>query len=194
MSKPVFFSAPDEFHEWLKEHHKEYKELWVGFYKTATGLPSMTWPESVDQALCFGWIDGIRKSLGEKSYMIRFTPRRPTSIWSAVNIRRFGELKKMGLVSQAGEVAFKAKKESHTSRYSFEQGKLELPAEYLKRFKSNKPAWKFFQSLPPSVRKPSVWYVLSAKKEDTRLKRLQTLIACSEKEKRIPQLTITRNK
>ena len=148
----------------------------------------MTWPESVNEALCYGWIDGIRKSIDDSAYMIRFTPRRSNSIWSAVNIRNFDLLKKAGRIKAAGQAAYDAKKEKHTNRYSFEQGTLKLLPAYERKFKSNKTAWTFFQSLPPSVRKPSIWYVMSAKREDTQLRRLDKLIRCSAAGERLPEL------
>ena len=190
--RPTFFPTPLHFRRWLEKYHNNKNELWVGFYKKHTGRPSLTWPESVDQVLCFGWIDGIRKSIDEEAYMIRFTPRRPTSIWSSVNIRRFGELKALGLITSAGQAAFDAKKAQNTRRYSFEQGTLQLPPAFEKKIKSNKSAWRFFESLPPSVKKPSIWYVMSAKQKTTQLRRLEILIRCSEAGQRIPPLRTAR--
>jgi len=186
--KPKFFRTAHDFRKWLGIYHTKKDELWVGYHKRATGKLSMTWPESVNEALCYGWIDGIRKSIDDRAYMIRFTPRRPNSIWSAVNIKNFETLKRAGLILPAGQGAFDAKKEKHTNRYSFEQGTLTLLPAYEKKFKSNKTAWEFFQSLPPSVKKPSIWYVMSAKREDTQLRRLFKLMRCSEKGQRIPEL------
>jgi len=186
--KPTFFKTQDKFRNWLQRYASRRDELWVGFHKTHTNTPSITWPQSVDQALCFGWIDGIRKSIDESTYMIRFTPRRKPSIWSAVNIRRFEELKAQGLITPDGQRAFDAKKKKHTKRYSFEQGTLTLLPEYEKQLKKNKKAWTFFQSLPPSVKKPSIWFVMSAKKESTRVRRLETLIDCCVRGERLPQL------
>ncbi len=192
MIEPVFFPGASDFRKWLDKHHKSATELWVGFHKRATGKPSMTWPESVDQALCYGWIDGIRKSIDDTAYMIWFSPRRPHSIWSAANLKKFDALKSKGRVKPAGQAVFQLRKKKDTNRYSFEQGSMELPPEFLKLIRANKKAWKFFQSLTPSVRKPSVWYVLSAKKEETRLKRLNILISSCEQEERIPPLRISK--
>ena len=161
-------------------------EQWVGFYKKDSGKPSITWPESVDQALCFGWIDGIRKSIDDLSYMIRFTPRKPRSIWSSVNIKRAQELIAEGLMSPAGLKAFQAREENRSGIYAYEQRSPELPEQYAKKFKKHPAAWKFFQAQPPSYRKTLNWYVLSAKKEETRIKRLNILIEYSAKEERIP--------
>jgi uncharacterized protein YdeI (YjbR/CyaY-like superfamily) len=189
---PKFFPTPVHFRKWLEKNHGKKDELWVGFYKVKSGLPSITWPQSVDQALCFGWIDGIRKSIDETAYMIRFTPRRPGSIWSAVNLRRFEELRAQGLVSQTGQKTYDARDEKNTNRYSFEQGSVALRPEYLKQLKANKKAWTFFQSLPPSTRKPSMWWVMSAKRRETQLRRLDILISSSEKGERIPPLVLTK--
>ncbi|MCO6477627.1 MAG: YdeI/OmpD-associated family protein [Phaeodactylibacter sp.] len=186
--EPKFFPSPSDFRAWLEEHHDKQEELWVGYYKKATKKPSITWPESVDEALCFGWIDGLRKSVDEESYKIRFTPRRPTSTWSAVNIRRFKELKKEGRIQPQGQAAYERRAEKRSERYSYEQGTLELPEHYAEKIRANRKAWDFFQALPPSVKKPSVWYVMSARREETRLRRLETLIQCSEEGERIPPL------
>ena len=185
---PTFFKTPGYFRKWLQENHARKDELWVGFYKVKTGIPSMTWPQSVDQALGFGWIDGIRKSIDDKSYMIRFTPRRSGSIWSAVNLKRFVE----GLITPAGQATFDARDKRKTNRYSFEQDKVNLPAEYEKQFRRNRKAWTFFQSLPPSAKKPSVWWVMSAKRKETQLKRLGILISSSEKQEKIPPLVLSK--
>lgn len=185
---PTYFRSAAAFRKWLVKNHASRDMLWVGFHKFKTGKPSMTWTESVEQALCFGWIDGIRKSLGDEAYMIRFTPRRAGSIWSEVNLKHFHKLKEAGLIMPAGQAAFERKTAKSTNRYSFEQGELELTPEYEKHLKSNKKAWAFFQSLPPSVKKPSIWYVMSAKRRDTQLRRLKTLIMCCAKGERIPPL------
>jgi len=184
----IFFSQPSEFRQWLEKNHNEVKELWVGYYKKASGIPSITWPESVDEALCFGWIDGLRKSIDEKSYKIRFTPRRPGSHWSAVNIKRVGELKALGLMQPAGLEAFEKRDEKKSKQAAFEQQSVKLPEAYELKIKANKKAWGFFLSLAPSYKKTSVWWVISAKQEATRLKRLDTLIASSEKGEKIPPL------
>jgi uncharacterized protein YdeI (YjbR/CyaY-like superfamily) len=183
--KPKFFATPDAFRKWLDKHHASSKEQWVGFYKKASGKPSITWPESVDQALCYGWIDGIRKSVDAESYMIRFTPRRPNSIWSAVNIRRAKELTKLGVMKPAGTRMFEARDEAKANRYSFERDNVVLDKALEKQFRANRKAWDFFQKQPPGYRKIGAWYVMSAKRAETRQKRLQTLIADSANAKRI---------
>lgn len=160
----------------------------MGFYKKDSGKPSITWPQSVDEALCFGWIDGIRKSVDEVSYKIRFTPRRTRSSWSAVNIKRAQELTNLGLMQPAGLEAFAARRENRSGVYSYEQRSPQLPGVYAKRFKKNLPAWKFFQAQPPSYRKAVNWWVVSAKQEATRLKRLDRLLDYSARSERIPQL------
>jgi len=174
--KPTFFPTPDDFRKWLEEHHATHSELLVGFYKKGTGTLSITWPESVDQALCFGWIDGIRKRIDDASYMIRFTPRKPNSVWSGVNINRVAELDNKGLMHPAGRKAFESRRENKSGIYSYEQRTAELPEEYDKKLKRNKAAWLFFYAQTPSYRKAATWYVVSAKQEETRLRRLERLI------------------
>ena len=171
-----FFKTPSDLRKWFERHHASETELWVGYYKKDSGKPSITWPQSVDEALCFGWIDGIRKSVDDISYTIRFTPRKRRSTWSAVNIKRALELANLGLMLSAGLKAFEAREENRSGIYSYEQRSLELPDRYAKKLKKNLAAWKFFQAQPPSYRKAVNWYVLSARKEDTRLKRLDKLI------------------
>jgi len=188
MEKIKFFKTPDDFRKWLEKNHNKNNELWVGFYKKSSGKPSIDWPQSVDQALCFGWIDGLRKSIDEESYKIRFTPRKPGSIWSAVNLKRAEELIGLSLMQPAGLEAFNKKDEKKINRYSFERENVKLDKEYEKKFKSNKKAWDFFQSMVPSYRKPSLWWLMSAKQEETRLKRLNILISCSEAGEKIPQM------
>lgn len=189
-AEPKFFSEESEFRQWLQENHDSEEELWVGYYKKATDVPSITWPQSVDQALCFGWIDGIRKSLDEKRYMIRFTPRRPKSIWSAVNLKRFKELKAQGQVEQAGLDTFKHRSVKKSGRYSYERDKAKLTPEYRAKLKEHEKAWAYFNALPPSARKASVWWIMSAKRESTRRRRLAVLIGSSEKGQKIPPLRI----
>lgn len=187
--KPVFFKSPADFRKWLEAHHTTVPELWVGFYKKGSGNPSMTWPESVDEALCFGWIDGIRKSVDEISYTIRFTPRRPTSIWSAVNIKRIQILIDQGLVRPAGLKAFEKRKENKAGIYSYENRPAELDDSYEKILKKNKAAWEFYRAQPPSRRKAINWWILSAKKEETRLNRINKLGEDSTQKHLISQLT-----
>ena len=183
--KPTFFATPAAFRRWLEKNHDTSKELWVGFYKKDSGKPSITWPESVDQALCFGWIDGVRKSVAPDSYMIRFTPRKPASIWSTVNTRRAKELRKLGLMHEAGLQAFERRDVKKTKQYSFERENVEFTAELQKRFRANRKAWTFFQEQPPGYRKLASWYVMSAKQDSTRLRRLDRLMADSEAGRRI---------
>lgn len=186
---PLFFPRPEDFRQWLEENHRSEDELWVGYYKKHTGIASITWPESVDQALCFGWIDGLRKSVDDKSYKIRFTPRRPNSIWSAVNIARVKELTREGLMQPAGLEAYAKLKKNKAQIYSYEQKeKAKLPAEYEAMIRDNAKAWKFFNNLAPSYRKNTVYWIISAKREETRKKRMKILIESSEKGLKIPHL------
>jgi uncharacterized protein YdeI (YjbR/CyaY-like superfamily) len=182
---PKFFKTPSAFHKWLAANHAKSKELWVGFYKKNSGKPSITWPESVDEALCFGWIDGLRKNIDEDSYKIRFSPRQPRSIWSAVNNRNVERLIKEKRMHPAGMKAFAARKEYRSGIYSYEQRSLELVEPYLGKLKRNKAAWKFFQAQPPSYRKVMNWWIVSAKQEATRLKRLGKLIEESAQGRRM---------
>jgi uncharacterized protein YdeI (YjbR/CyaY-like superfamily) len=187
--KPTFFAKPSAFRSWLNKNHHRAAELLVGFYKVGSGRPSITWPESVDEALCFGWIDGIRRSLDEESYTIRFTPRRPTSTWSAVNIRRARELIDLGRMRTAGLTAFEARTDEKSAAYSYEQrhaGKLEAALE--RQFRADQKAWKFFQSQPPGYRRTAIHWVISAKLSATRQSRLDTLIRDSRNAQRIAQL------
>ncbi len=184
-----FFPTPSAFRKWLESHHASSTELWVGFHKKATGKPSITWPESVDEALSFGWIDGVRKSVDEDSYTIRFTPRRSASTWSAVNIRRAQALISEGRMRPAGLAAFEARKEDRSRVYSFEQRPQTLPSSYERKFKKNGIAWKYFQSQPPWYRRTCTWWIVSAKREETRLNRLDRLIEDSANERSIAPLT-----
>jgi uncharacterized protein YdeI (YjbR/CyaY-like superfamily) len=187
--KPVFFPTPAKFREWLEKHHAKADELLVGFYKKDSGKPSINWPESVDEALCFGWIDGIRKSIDKISYTIRFTPRKAGSIWSSVNIKRAQALIEQGRMQPAGLRAYQARRENKSGIYSYEQRRAELEEPYNRLLKKNKAAWSFFQEQPASYRKAVSWWITSAKKEETRLKRLEKLAACSVKGQRIPEFT-----
>jgi uncharacterized protein YdeI (YjbR/CyaY-like superfamily) len=184
--KPRFFPTPGHFRRWLEQHHATESELWVGFHKKGSGRPSITWPESVDEALCFGWIDGIRKALDEESYVIRFTPRRPTSNWSKVNIRRVGELERDGRMRPAGQAAFAARDPAKSGIYLFEQNEPATMSKDLeKRFRANKKAWSFFEDQPPGYRKLATRFVMGAKREETRERRLERLIADSAAGRRI---------
>ena len=187
--KPTFFPSPPGWHAWLEEHHEKFQELWVGFHKRDSGKPSITWPEAVDGALCFGWIDGVRKSLNEASYVIRFTPRRLRSVWSAVNIKRVAELTKMGMMRPAGVQAFERRTGDRSEIYAYEQRKgAKLGRAHEKAFRANKKAWKFFQAQPPWYQRTASWWVISAKKEETRLRRLAQLIEDSEHGRTILEL------
>ncbi len=177
---PIFFANQSQFRKWLQKNHKKESEVLVGFYKVGSGKPSMTWSQSVDEALCFGWIDGVRKSIDEDRYQIRFTQRKPGSNWSAVNINKIEELTKKGLMQPAGLAAFEKRTESRSRIYSFEKEEAELTKDFIKQFKANKKAWEYFQALAPSYRKISTHWVMSAKQEITRLKRLNLLISDSE--------------
>ncbi len=183
---PVFFETPGEFRAWLAEHHATATELLVGFHKKGSGRPSITWPESVDEALCVGWIDGIRKRLDDDSYTIRFTPRRPRSIWSAVNIRRVKELIELGRMRPEGLAAFEARADERSARYSYEQRHdATFGEEYERLFRADQQAWAHFQKQAPSYRRTVTWWVISAKKEETRRRRLATLITDSAAGRRV---------
>jgi uncharacterized protein YdeI (YjbR/CyaY-like superfamily) len=187
--EPVFFAAPSEFRAWLDEHHERASELLVGFHKKATGRPSMTWPESVDEALCFGWIDGVRRSLRPDAYTIRFTPRKPLSTWSAVNIARARELIAAGRMRPAGLRAFEARTDDRSAIYSYEQRQeAKLAPEEERELRAEERAWEFFRAQPPSYRKTAIWWVVSAKRDETRRRRLGTLIEDSATGLRIRQL------
>jgi uncharacterized protein YdeI (YjbR/CyaY-like superfamily) len=174
--KPTFFETPADFRSWLEKHHARADELLAGFYKKDSGKPSITWPESVDQALCFGWIDGIRRRIDDISYSIRFTPRRRGSIWSNVNTRRVAELIKEKRMRPAGMKAFEARDAKKTGIYSFERETATLPAEYEKVFRANAKAWKFWEAQPPGYRRLAAYFVTSAKQDETRRRRLDLLI------------------
>jgi uncharacterized protein YdeI (YjbR/CyaY-like superfamily) len=184
-----FFKSPSHFREWLEANHASVQELWVGYYKKSSAKTSITWPESVDQALCFGWIDGLRKSIDELSYKIRFTPRKPTSVWSTVNVNRVEVLTNEGLMHPAGLAAFEKRKDNRSGIYSYEQRTDAIPEPYAKKLQANKAAWDFVQAQIPSYRKAVGWWVVSAKKEETRQKRLDKLIEDSANGRTIDQYT-----
>ena len=188
--KPTFFKNQAEFRAWLHENHDRVEELWVGYYKKDTGIPSITWSESVDEALCYGWIDGLRKSIDEKSYRIRFTLRKPGSRWSDLNINRVKELTKQGKMELAGLRAFERRKRNQTASVRT-SGDIQLSRQFENDLQSNKKAWTFFNTLTPSVRKMCVGWVMDAKKEETRQRRLKVLIESSEKGQKIPPLIIS---
>jgi uncharacterized protein YdeI (YjbR/CyaY-like superfamily) len=174
---PIFFKKQSDFRMWLQINHKKETELLVGFYKVDSEKPNMTWSQSVDEALCFGWIDGVRKSIDKNSYQIRFTPRKPASIWSAINIKKIEELTKQGLMQPAGLASFENRIESKSKIYSHEKDNVEFTTIFTNQFKSNKKAWDYFQALAPSYRKVSTHWVMSAKQEATQIKRLNQLIS-----------------
>lgn len=199
MPKPTptnltFFKTPAEFRKWLHKNHPSETELWLAFYKKDSGRPSVTWPEAVDEALCYGWIDGVRKSVDDISYTIRFTPRKPGSIWSLVNIRRVNELTKLRRMMPAGLAAFETRDEERAKKYSYENRPRQLGDPYEKKFRANKKAWEFYQSQPAGYRRVSSFWVTSAKQEETRLRRLEQLIAYSAKGERLPQLISNKKK
>src|ERR1051325_1146190 len=173
---PTFFPTPNAFRKWLQKNHLKEKELLVGFYKRGSGRPSMTWPESVDEALSFGWIDGVHRRIDDESYSIRFTPRRRGSIWSAINIKRATELAKLGRMAPAGLRAFEARDEKKSAIYSYENRPRELAPAYEKRFRANQKAWEFWSAQPPGYRRQVTYWVMEAKKEETRERRFMTLI------------------
>lgn len=185
-SKPKFFASAAEFHAWLESHAATAPELLVGFWKVDSGRPSMTWPESVDEALCFGWIDSVRRRIDDHAYQIRFTPRKPTSIWSAVNIGKFEQLSAQGRMTEAGARAYAHRTEGKSVVYAYEQAaQSELTASEIRAFKRAKPAWAYFEACPPSYRKVLLHWVTGAKKTETRAARLQKLIEACKDGKRL---------
>ena len=190
--KPTFFATPADFRAWLERNHETTPELLVGFYKKGSGKPSITWPESVDEALCFGWIDGVRRTVDDESYSIRFTPRRARSIWSNVNVNRVAELTKLGRMHPAGLRAFEARDPKRSGIYAYEGPRRQefetLSPAYEKKLKANAKAWAFFEAQPPSYKRVISRYVMSAKKEETQLKRLARLIDDSAKGRRVGML------
>jgi uncharacterized protein YdeI (YjbR/CyaY-like superfamily) len=186
MPKPRYFAAPEDFRRWLEKNHRTAKELWVGFHKVHTAKPSITWPQSVDQALSFGWIDGIRKRSSEHAYVIRFSPRREGSIWSNVNTKRAAELKKLGLMAPAGAAAFALRDAKRAGIYAFENRDAAFDAAAEKAFRARKRAWTFFQEQPPGYRRLSTHWVMRAKRAETRERRLAELIEYSGRKLRLP--------
>jgi uncharacterized protein YdeI (YjbR/CyaY-like superfamily) len=182
---PLFFETPADFRKWLEENHRTETELLVGYYKVGTKKPSMNWSESVDEALCFGWIDGVRRSIDEESYCNRFTPRNPKSNWSAVNIKKVEELIRVGKMADAGLAAFEKRLAARSAVYSYENQPERLTTELESRFMNNKVAWEFFGKQPPSYRKPRIYWVMSAKQAATQLSRLDKLIEASALGKRL---------
>ena len=186
MEEATFFTRHEEFEDWLEGHHAIVGELWVGYFRKDTGRPSLTWSDSVDVALCYGWIDGVRKTIDAQSYKIRFTPRKLNSVWSAVNVRKVEQLIQLGKMKQTGLHVFdnRSDKEGYTS----DNRSIPLAPAFETQIKTNQTAWAFYSNLAPSYKRDSVWWVMSAKKEETRLKRLGILIASSEEGQKIPIL------
>lgn len=181
----TFFASQKKFRQWLEKNHDKKTELIVGYYKVASNKPSMTWSQSVDQALCFGWIDGVRRTIDDESYCIRFTPRKSTSIWSAINKKKVEELQKLGLMKPEGQKAFELRKEDRSKIYSHEKEPVKLEPAYEKQFKTNKAAWDFFDAQAPSYKKIMIYWIMNAKQEKTRLARLEKTITYSEQKKRV---------
>lgn len=181
----TFFKTQDDFRKWLESNHEKETELIVGFYKVNSGKPSMSWSQSVDQALCFGWIDGVRKSIDNESYCIRFTPRRSTSSWSAINIKKIEKLTKAGLMKPAGIKAYSLRKDNKSEIYSYKNDTLFIDSDFELQFKENKKAWEFFIKQAPSYRKAIISWIMSARQEKTRQSRLEKTIKISEQQKRV---------
>jgi uncharacterized protein YdeI (YjbR/CyaY-like superfamily) len=178
--KPRFFRTPAAFHAWLERHHASARELTVGFYKRGSGKPSITWPESVDEALAFGWIDGVRKRLDDERYTIRFTPRRRGSIWSVVNTKRVGVLTRAGRMHASGLKVFRERDKNKTRRYSFERAAATLTPAFVDTLRGNPRAWASFEAAPPWYRRTATHWIMSAKQEATRVRRLALLVdACA---------------
>ena len=191
---PRFFASAAELRAWFERHHATATELVVGIHRKGTGRPSITWPESVDEALCFGWIDGIRRRHDATSYTVRFTPRRPASIWSAVNVAKAEALVRGGRMHPAGHAAFAKRRADRTGIYSFERRPAALPAKYARLFRKERAAWAYFRARPPGYRRLCTWWVVSAKREETRLRRLATLIAHSARGEPLPATSAYRSK
>ncbi len=185
-----FFPDAAAFGAWLERNHAGTAELWVGYWKRDTGRPSLTWPESVDQALCFGWIDGVRRSLGAEAYTIRFTPRRSGSLWSAKNVKRAEELRALGLMRPPGLAVFDARDPARTNLYSFEREQAALRPDEEAELRAQRRAWEWFQAQPPSYRKPVLHWIVSAKQEATRRRRFVTLVACCAAGEPVPPMRV----
>jgi len=185
LTTPKFFPTPGHFRRWLERNHGKETALWVGYYKKSSRRESITWPESVDEALCFGWIDGIRKAVDEISYTIRFTPRRETSVWSAINIRNVQRLIEAGRMRPPGLKAFEARRAHRSEIYSYEQCPQKLPEALMAVVRKNRRAWKFFQTQPPGYRRRMTWWIVSAKTDSTQKKRLAQLLEASGLKRRV---------
>jgi uncharacterized protein YdeI (YjbR/CyaY-like superfamily) len=183
--KPRFFRTPAELRRWFEQNHAAAREILVGFHKKDSGRKSVTWPESVAEALCFGWIDGVRRRIDDDSYSIRFTPRRPASRWSAINVRLVRELEASGRMTPAGRAVFDGRRNPDSEGYSYEKRDGTLDPALERAFRKNTQAWTFFQAQPPGYRRTVCWWVMSAKQEDTRSRRLAKLLASSAAGRRL---------
>jgi uncharacterized protein YdeI (YjbR/CyaY-like superfamily) len=188
--EPIFFATPALFRKWLARNHDKASELLVGFFKKASGEPSITWPQSVDEALCFGWIDGVRRRIDDVSYSIRFTPRKKTSNWSAINMARVEELTQRGLMQPAGLSAFEQRREEKSRIYAYENAPRTLDPDDERKFRENRKAFEYFGSQPPSYRRVAIYWVMSAKKQETRARRLKLLIDDSAAGRRLAAYTL----
>jgi uncharacterized protein YdeI (YjbR/CyaY-like superfamily) len=175
-AEPRFFSSTDAFRRWLGHHHARASELWIGFYRKGAGTKSLDYLEAVEVALCFGWIDGIRKKRDDTTYVNRFTPRKPTSVWSRINIDRVERLIAAGLMQPAGLAAYEKRDARKSGIYSFEQRPERLTPALERRFRAEPKAWEHFSAQPPGYKRLGMWWILSAKREETQLRRLQQLI------------------
>ena len=187
--EPAFFATAAAWRAWLQRHHASETLLWVGFHRKGSGIPGISWPESVDEALCFGWIDGVRRSLDATRYVIRFTPRKPRSHWSNVNVKRYGELLAAGAVRPAGEAAFARRDANGTGTASYEQAKVAFTPAQSRAFRAAAKAWSWFSAQPPWYRRTATWWVISAKQPATRERRLATLVSDSAAGRTIAPLT-----
>lgn len=188
MKEPLFFATQSELRKWFQKHHQTETEVWIGYYKKATGIPSIDWSQSVDEAICFGWIDGIRRKIDEQSYKIRFTPRNPKSHWSAVNLAKVEKLLELGLIMPAGLEVYNQRDEKKSRQASYERQHIELDQQYEAKIRQNEKAWLYYKNLAASYKKASIHWVMSAKNEGTRLRRLEILIQSCETEQKIPLL------
>lgn len=184
MVDTLFFADADSFSDWLGAHHRHATEIWILFHKKESGRPTQTWSEAVDVALCFGWIDGLRKGVDHESYKVRFTPRKTNSIWSSVNVKKVEALLLAGKMRPEGIELYESRKD--TEGYSAQTRNVELDPVYAERFKQHQQAWENFSDFAPSYIRDAVWWVMSAKREETRSKRLETLIASSAEKQRVP--------
>jgi uncharacterized protein YdeI (YjbR/CyaY-like superfamily) len=187
--RPQFFVSASEFRKWLRRNHAKESVLWIGFQKKKAGRLGISYPQALDEALCFGWIDGVRKSINQDTYTIRFSPRKPKSIWSAVNIKRVGELTRLGQMEPSGLNAFAQRLPENQDRYSYEKDARIFDDTCLAQFQASEKAWRFFQGQPPGYQRKATWWVMSVKKEETRLKRLAILIADSKQGRRVGPVT-----